>query len=53
MTQFMENKQDEVDMYGLGGTQGTIAKTSDLLPTLTCAKKMSVLDLLRPLPTGW
>lgn len=53
MTQFMEDKQDEVAKYGLSGTQGTIAKTCDLLPTLTRAKKTSVLVLPRPLPTGW
>lgn len=49
----MENKQDEVAKYNLGGTQGTIAKTSDLLSTLTRAKKTSVLVLPRPLPARW
>ena len=49
----MENKQDEVAKYGLGGTQGAIAMTSDLLTALTCAKTMSIPVLPRPLHTGW
>lgn len=44
----MENKQDEVAKYNLGGTQGTIAMTSDLLSTLTRAKKTSVLSFQGP-----
>lgn len=48
-----QNKQDEVAKYSLGSAQGAIAVTSDPLTTLTCAKKMSILVLLRPLLTGW